>query len=380
MECRPTVSKSSMDNIETCELKYFYEYILKYRGEGGVKTVMGSAIHCVAEALARIKLNIQNDGEHSITMDDIGEVKYDPDTWMTPRVLEDAEVDLINKNRKNKGNFKDQIKLPYGTIRHGEDFVNELIERAYQHYELPRLIQEAKDKGKKDPFERNYREYSWMLLEQFDPRTQNVVDVEFDFDLPLPYDWAKDENGDYIRIKGFIDLITEPQPGVYVITDYKTGERAKFPSFEQKTYADIKKDLQLSMYCHALQSLYPDKMIIANLFYVRDGGVFSVTFEPKSNEINVKEIVKAHIDKVRSCEKPSLLSPVMGTASQETIDNFQFKDTRNGTVSSACMYLCPAFKSKQFSTDCDCKFLNSKIAEVGLDEVKAQYKKGNFEV
>jgi hypothetical protein len=94
---------------------------------------------------------------------------------------------------------------------------------------LQRLIDEAKEKGKKDPFQRNYREFCWMLLEQYDPRFENVVDVEFKFDLPLPYEWAVGDDGEFIRILGFIDLITEPEPGVLVVTDYKTGERTKFP-------------------------------------------------------------------------------------------------------------------------------------------------------
>lgn len=368
-----------MENVETCELRYFYEYILKYRGDGGVKTVMGSAVHCVAETLAKIKLNIQNGGENFIVTDDIGRVDYDPETWLTPRELSDIEVDTINKNRKNKSTFKDQVALPYKTVRVGEELVESLIDRAYDYYELEKLINEARDKGKKDPFERNYREFCWMLLEQYDPRFENVVDVEFEFDLPIPYEWAK-VDGEYARLKGFIDLITEPEPGVLVVTDYKTGERSKFPSFETKSYADIKKDLQLSMYCHALQTLFPDKVIIANLFFIRDGGVFSVTFDADSNAITVNEAVREHLEKVRACKIPSLLSPIMATASQQEIDNFTFQDTRNGTVSSACMYLCPAFKAKTFSSDCDCKFLSSKISELGMDEVEKLYSKKNFEV
>lgn len=380
MQCRPTISKSSMENHDTCQLKYFYEYILKYRGEGGVKTVIGSAVHCVAETLARIKKNIQEGGANFIVMDDIGRVQYDPETWLKPRTLDDIEVDTINKNRKNKSTFKDQIILEHGEVRHGEELVDILIERAYEHYELQRLIDEAKEKGKKDPFQRNYREFCWMLLEQYDPRFENVVDVEFKFDLPLPYPWAVGDDGEFIRMLGFIDLITEPEPGVLVVTDYKTGERTKFPGFQQKTYSDIKKDLQLSMYCYVLQTLFPDKIIIANLFFVRDGGVFSVTFDPNDNAIAVSEILEAHLKKVRECKEPDMLSPVMKTASQHTIDGFQFKDTRSGTVNSVCMYLCPAFKSKQFSTDCDCKFLSSKIAELGMDEVERLYSKKNFKV
>jgi hypothetical protein len=380
MKCRPTVSKSSMENVETCELRYFYEYILKYRGEGGVKTIIGSAVHCVAETLARIKLNIQNNGEPFVVMDDIGHVEYNPETWLTPRELSDIEVDTINKNRKNKATFKDQMVLRYKHVRMGEDLVNSLIDRAYEHYELEKLINEAKEKGKKDPFERNYREFCWMLLEQYDPRFENIVDVEFEFDIPIPYEWAKIETGEYVRLKGFIDLITEPEPGVLVVTDYKTGERSKFPSFETKSYSDIKKDLQLSMYCYALQTLFPDKIIIANLFFIRDGGVFSVTFDADTNAITVNEVVHDHLQKVRACKTPSLLSPVMATASQAEIDGFTFQDTRNGTVSSACMYLCPAFKAKTFGADCDCKFLSSKIAEIGMDEVERLYSKKTFNV
>jgi hypothetical protein len=364
-----------MDNANTCELRYFYEYILKHRGEGGVKTVIGSAVHCVAETVARIKKNIQESGPNYVVMDDIGRVDYDPATWMTPRTLTDLEVDAINKNRKNKSTFKDQMLLPYGAIREGETLIEELIQRAYEHFELERLIAEAKEKGKKDPFQRNYIEFCWMLFEQYDPRKQNVVDVEFKFDLPIPHEWAIGDDGKPIRILGFIDLVTQPEPGILVITDYKTGERNKFPGFQEKTYADIKKDLQLSMYCYVLQTLFPDQTIIANLFYVRDGGVFSVTFDVDDNVKNVEETVKEHIDKIRSCEQPSLLSPIMGTAPQSVIDKFKYPDTLNGTINSACMYLCPAFKNRQFSTDCDCKFLNSKIAEIGLEEVQKLYSK-----
>ena len=105
-----------------------------------------------------------------------------------------------------------------------------------------------------------------------------------------------------------------------------------------------------------------------------------MTFDPNDNAIAVSEILEAHLKKVRECKEPDMLSPVMKTASQHTIDGFQFKDTRSGTVNSVCMYLCPAFKSKQFSTDCDCKFLSSKIAELGMDEVERLYSKKNFKV
>jgi hypothetical protein len=63
-----------MENSDTCELRYFYEYILKYTEvREGLRLIIGSAVHCVAETLARIKKNIQDNGEPFIVMDDIGQ-------------------------------------------------------------------------------------------------------------------------------------------------------------------------------------------------------------------------------------------------------------------------------------------------------------------
>src|SRR5690606_38172017 len=58
----------------------------------------------------------------------------------------------------------------------------------------------------------------------FDPRNLNVVAPESRFDIEVKQSWAKyalrGEEG-YLRLKGTIDLVTEPAPGTFEIIDWK---------------------------------------------------------------------------------------------------------------------------------------------------------------
>jgi ATP-dependent helicase/DNAse subunit B len=377
MEPRPTISKSSAEGFDQCELRYFIEYKLKYRDSSvNVKTVTGSAVHAVAEALARIKKNIQDGGPNFIETEDIGTIDYDPETWLTPRTLSQLEIDSINKKRTLKSTFCDQKRLKGGHIRHGEELVEEIIQRVFDHY-LVEPIAEAYKKGKKDLFERNYREFCWMLLEEFDPRFQNVVEVEKYFDIPLPWDWAILDNGEPMRTVGYIDIITEPIPGTYVILDYKTGSRTDFVTNKLKEYSDIKNDLQLCLYSYALNNIFPDKKILCDLFFVRDGGIFTVGLDPSKNAKEVESRLSTHVEKVKNCTNPKLMSPNILNLSQDVLDNLTWGDLKKKEIASMCMYMCPAFQAKDFGTDCNCKFISNKISEIGIDEVQRLYKKAS---
>lgn len=367
MEPRKYASKSSIETAETCEMQFFYNYGLKYRSSAGTKTIIGSAVHCVAETLGKIKKDTQDNPTGKVYMEDIGEVEYDEKTWLKNRVLSDVEVDLINKSRINKQTYKDQktVKLKYGAVRHGEELVQSLIDRAYNHY--------LSDIDLKNTDKRDYENFVWMLLEQMDPRFENVIDVEYEFDIPLAYDWAILPDGDYMRTKGFVDLITEPVPGTYHIVDYKTGSRSHFPSFETKTYSDIKKDLQLSLYTHALSLMFPHKNIIASLFFIRDGGLFTIGLDVTKNAKRIEADLRQHLEKIKSIEVPKLASPGMLELTQAQIDNMAWNDFKKPGFSNACNF-CPARKNKNFGKECDCKFLYKEISTHGLDYVTEKYK------
>jgi hypothetical protein len=328
-------------------MKYFYEYNLKYRGGAGLRTVMGSAVHAVMECLGDLK-KAHQDGEKTVETE-FGEMST-AGLLDNPRTLSDEEIDKINHGRRNKSTYVDRCDLEYGIVRENEDLINELMELAFQKY-----LKSFDDEGKMKPADRrDYENFVWMTLEKLDPRKENVFAVEKEFDLPILEDWAILPTGEYLRIKGFVDLITEPEDGVLYIYDYKTGARKDWNTGDKKTYDKIKTDLQLRMYHYAMSQIYPDKYILCNLFYIRDGGMFSVCFDDTSKEILYQDL-KTHVQKVTSCEQPKLLDP--------TRKNFK------------CRLFCPAYKNKNFDVNlCDCQFLSSAIKELGIDKVQDLYK------
>lgn len=362
MKVRDTVSKSSMESFSLCENKYYIEGILGYRGEGGLKADIGSAVHAVMEYMALIKKKEQEQGwqpmyEHEpmidIYNDELGHFAVSKSEWEEVRTLSSEEIDKINKGRINKSTYVDQKYLPYDTVRRAEKVIARLSALAQAKY---------LDKFSPKPCDiRDYNNYIWMVLEQLDIFSVNVVAVELDFDMELPYEWAKKDDGNYVRMKGFIDLVLENTPGVIEIFDYKTGQRKELLKDDKKTYKDIKSDLQLAMYTYVINQLYPGKTVAASLLYVRDGGLFTVCSEPHENEDYVLYEIRRHIETVKNCESPRLLD--------ENRQHF------------VCKFLCGAAKNKTFSQDiCDCQFIKSSIKEIGYEKVEASYKKEKFNV
>ena len=83
--------------------------------------------------------------------------------------------------------------------------------------------------------------------------------------------------------------------------------RSDFVTGEDKTYSKIKRDLQLHMYYYVLAKKFPNTPITANLFYIRDGGIFTVSFDLNDNKKYVEDKLKEHFDEVRNCKIPKLL-------------------------------------------------------------------------
>lgn len=344
-----------MESFEGCQLKFYLENILGYRGEGGLKADIGSAVHAVMEYMALIRKAEQDQGWQndliSIDNEELGPFTCHKEEWQQFRILEEDEIAKINKGRINKSTYVDQKYLPPGTTRRAEQIIDRLSALAQAKY---------LDKFSPKPCDiRDYNNYIWMVLEQLDIFSVNVVAVELDFDMEIPYDWAKKPDGSYVRMKGFIDLVLENTPGVIEIFDYKTGQRKELLKDEKKTYKDIKSDLQLAMYTYVINQLYPGKTVAASLLYVRDGGLFTVCSEPHENEEYVLYEIRRHIETVKKCEQPRLLDP-----------------NRNHFV---CKYLCGASKNKRFGDVCDCQFISSAISELGIDLVTETYNKKSFE-
>lgn len=316
------------------------------------KTIIGSAVHAVAEALALVKKNIQNGEEYgSITQDDIGNVAYNEVEFTIPSLILPEEAEKINASRINKSTYMGECKVLPGDVRLGRDFVNGLTERSWIYF-----TQLYPDYDWQKADRRDLYNFVWMLLAQVEIRKKKIIDVEKEFHLEINHPAAKLEDGSYIKINGFIDLVTEPSPGVYEIMDWKTGQRKDFESGEIKDLPKLSKDLQLCIYRMAAKSLYPNiKHFLTTIVFIRDGGAFTPEPLPDSDDYTYN-VITEHIQELRDCLVPKTLS--------DTREDFR------------CKYLCQASKAKTFHDKmCDCAFIKDRIQEEGMDKVVEKYKK-----
>ena len=151
---------------------------------------------------------------------------------------------------------------------------------------------------------------------QFDPRFRNIVDTEPHFDIPIEEDWAKYEQklpdgkilDGQLAIKGTIDLVTRVDNDTIEVIDWKTGRRLDWATGEEKTYEKLRKDAQLLLYNYAISKMYPDyKQAIMTIFYVKDGGPFSMCFDSKDQK-NFLEMLKTRFEEVKQNSVPQPLS------------------------------------------------------------------------
>jgi len=214
----PYFRSSSYNNWDFCEQQYFLNYVLGIPRGACKKALKGTITHKVLELLAKVKQQFDLGHEVAEFDDEIGKVIVRKDEFLIPETLSVIQIDKINRSRINASTYKHDCKIPYGTVREGVKIVEDFIRRAYDTYE-----NQANDWAPVDF--KDITNWSWMTLEYrggiFDPRKMKIVQPEGAFDFAIERDWAKQPNGDYLRIKGTIDLITEITPDYYEIVDWK---------------------------------------------------------------------------------------------------------------------------------------------------------------
>jgi ATP-dependent helicase/DNAse subunit B len=193
-------------------------------------------------------------------------------------------------------------------------FVNEILKRSYEYYT---------ENCTHNYTNADYKfcdKMTWDAIEYddgiFDPRKRNIVAAEPHFDITIDEDWAKYEydmpDGSKIEgqlsIKGTIDLITELDDGTIEVIDWKTGRRLNWATGEEKTYEKLCEDPQLMLYYYAIASMFPKyKETIMSIFYIRDGGPFSICFE-ESHKEKFLDMLKNRFEEIKKTAKPKLLS------------------------------------------------------------------------
>ena len=251
------IRSSSYNNYEYCQMQYFITYVLGHRSISGKKAQLGTIVHKVMECLASCKKHLQDKERKSMSIvdDAIGKINFTPKSLYT------------------------------------KAFVCRLLKRSYEYYS--------------DNCVHSYTNADFKFCQksvedalsyndgQFDPRNRKIVAAEPQFDIPIEQDWAKFKykmpDGETVKgqlaIKGTIDLVTEVADGVIEVIDWKTGRRLNWATGEEKTYEKLIEDPQLLLYNYAISKLFPEyEQAIMSIFYIRDGGPFSMCFDNEDQE------------------------------------------------------------------------------------------------
>ena len=246
------IRSSSYNNYDYCQLQFFITYVLGHRSTSGKKAQLGTIVHKVMECLAVCKKRLQ--GKQTKTMkvtdDAIGEIKFTPKSLYT------------------------------------KVFIAKLLERSYKHY-TENCVHHYTNADYKF-CEKSVDQALTYNDGQFDPRERKIVEAEPQFDILIEEDWAKFDykmpNGESVTgqlaIKGTIDLVTEVEDGVIEVIDWKPGRRLNWATGEEKTYEKLIEDPQLLLYNYAISKLFPEyDQSIMSIFYIRDGGPFSMCYD-----------------------------------------------------------------------------------------------------
>jgi hypothetical protein len=359
-------SSSALGSWDYCQQSYFIDYVLGWKFGANLKADLGTTCHKVFEVLANIKLALQaNKDATRIIDEELGEVNFSNKTFMAERELTSAEIVKINSERSSKTIYKWDCDLKEGHKRYGEDLVNELFERAFAHY-----IEKRDDWKKVD--KRDALNWTWIGLDfkkgRFDPRKRDVLDSETHFDFEFTEPWAEYDFAladgtrmqGRLRAKGTIDFTTKIDNGIEVI-DWKSGQRKDWATGQEKTYEKLCEDKQLMFYYYALRKIYPnEKNFIITIFFLRDGGPFSICFDDSHVEI-MENKIKKRFEEIKNSRYPRMLDP-------------EQKDFR-------CARLCSFYKNS-FPGESQnmCSTIHHNIRKHGIEHTSSKYSKKGFDV
>ncbi len=327
------VRSSSYNNYAYCEMQYFITYVLGYQSLSGKKADLGTIIHKVMESLAKLKKELQdNPKSKKITIND------------------DA---VGNISVGSAALFKKEI-------------VSQLLEKSFDFY-TNKSHNTFSKYDKNDCLELCFNALNFNNG-QFDPRNRKIIAAEPHFDIPIEEDWAKYEyeiDGKKIKgqlaIKGTIDLVTESEPGIIEVVDWKTGRRLDWATGEEKTYAKLGKDPQLLLYNYAISKLFPEyKQSIMSIFFIKDGGPFSLCFDQNDQTIFLN-MLKDRFKEIQRNNKPKPISD----------DRSNWK----------CTKLCHFCKNNWKDTDQSmCVYIDRYLQENGMQKTVNDCKREDFDI
>jgi hypothetical protein len=259
---------SSYNCWDICQQQYYLEYVLGLESKSGIAANRGTAFHKIMECLARAKLADQNNKKF-ITGKEIG------------------KIGIYTKSR------------PYTS----NDFVDIIIDKVFDYYSnQPDIDFKLSDK-------KLLTKWTYIIVDDkgFDPRNLDIFDVEQHFDIEIKKDWAKLQDGSYLRIKGTMDLLIKHDNCLELI-DWKSGKKKNWVTMQEKTFKDFMDDFQLRLYHYVIRTLYPEYSdVLVTINYVRDGG--PVTMAHNDNNLKkTEQKIQEKLKIIQNCTKPQLKS------------------------------------------------------------------------
>ena len=356
------IRSSLLNGYQYCAQKSFIEYNLGLSDITNQKAEQGTITHKVLEILALCKKALQ-DGKTSIEDDKIGLITFDEKDLYKKTKLSDSFIEGINKHRGYKSKYTWDCKLPMGYERIGYDFVQDILKQVYKFYSEKSIHHWTKGKYY------DCENWTWIPLEMndglYDPRLQNIYMPEQHFDMEIKEDWAHydfelygEKHSGYLRLKGTIDLIAQ-LAGLLEVIDYKTGQRKNWATGKRKDYDYLMQDEQLMFYYYALSKLIPDQEILMTIYFIRDGGPFSLPFE-KSTIDKMYNLLQKRFRQMIDDELPKLCHPKQ-------------RDIK-------CTW-CNFYKTK-FDGDKmnKCNQIHQSLKTIGMKETIEKYKNPEFNI
>lgn len=311
------IRSSSYNNYSYCQMQYFMTYVLGHQPDSGKKAELGTIVHKVMEVLASLK-KFHQDNPKKLNI-----------------VIEDDALKTVSI-KKNE--------LLTTTL------VDNLLSKSFEFY----------TSSSKHSFTKSDKDLClklvWDTLKyndgQFDPRYRKIVAAEPHFDIPIDEDWAFYEyevNGKKVKgqlaIKGTIDLVTETEEGIIEVIDWKTGRRLDWATGEEKTYDKLCSDPQLLLYNYAISKLFPEyKQSIMSIFFIKDGGPFSMCFDESDQKKFLKMLKSKFLD-IKNNSNPQPISANRDNWKCTKLCHY-CKNNWPGTDQNMCIYVENSIKTQ----------------------------------
>jgi hypothetical protein len=257
-------------------------YNLGFQQDSGKRAELGTIVHKTLEVLAGLKKAAQESTSRQ---------KYI-----------EVNDDAIDKYRIDKKYLL------------SDEIVEDILEKSFESYTSKSKHEWAKSDLKE------CNKLVWTTLKfnngQFDPRLRDIIDPEPHFDIVIDEDWAKftyEIDGKMVEgrlaIKGTIDLVTKVSDDTIEVIDWKTGRRLDWATGEEKDLLKLSKDAQLLLYNYAISKLYPEyKQAIMTIYFVKDGGPFSLCFD-KSDQEKFLKMLKTRFEQIKANNAPKPVDP-----------------------------------------------------------------------